>query len=39
MEALDQNENEIYKFLECEQAERVDMKKVMEWKELKWSTE
>ena len=39
IEALDPNENEIYKFLECEQAERVDMKKVMEWKELKWSRE
>ena len=30
MKALDPNGNEIYKFLRCEQAERIDMKKVME---------
>ena len=28
--ALDSNENEIYNFLECEQTERIDIKKVME---------
>ena len=30
MKALDPNKNEIYKFLGCKQAERTDMKKVME---------
>ena len=30
MNALDPNENEIYKFLGREQVERTDMKKVME---------
>ena len=30
MKALDPNENEIYKFLGCEQTVRTDMKKVME---------
>ena len=30
MKALDPNEKEIYKFLACEQAQRIDMKKVME---------
>ena len=30
MRALDPNEHEIYTFLGCEQAERINMKKVME---------
>ena len=30
MKALDPNEREIYKFQKCEQAERINMKKVME---------
>ena len=30
MKALDSNENEKYKFLGCEQGERIGMKKVME---------
>ena len=30
MKALKPNENEIYRFLGCEQAKRIDMKKVME---------
>ena len=30
MKALHPNENEIYKFLRCEQAERIDRKKVTE---------
>ena len=30
MKALDPNENEIYKFLRCELAERIDIKKMME---------
>ena len=29
MKALDRNQNEIYKFLGCKQAERTDIKKVM----------
>ena len=37
MKALDPNENEIYKFLRCELAERIDMKKMME--KIKWSRE
>ena len=30
MEALDPNKNEIYKFLGCEQADKIDAKRVME---------
>ena len=30
MKKLDINESEIYKFLGCEEAERIDIKKVME---------
>ena len=30
MDALDPNKNEIYKFLGCEQADKIDVKKVME---------
>ena len=30
MKALDRNQNEIYKFLECKKTERIDIKKVME---------
>ena len=45
MKALDPNENEIYKFQKCEQAERINMKKVMErlgkiqMERFKWSRE
>ena len=30
MDALDPNKNEIYKFLGCEQADKIDVKRVME---------
>ena len=30
MDALDPNKNEIYKFLGCEQADKIDVKKIME---------
>ena len=30
MDALDPNKNEIYKFLGCEQAAKIDVKRVME---------
>ena len=30
MDALDPNKNEIYKFLECEQTHKIDVKRVME---------
>ena len=30
MEALDPDENEIYKFLRCEQEDKSDVKRVME---------
>ena len=30
MDALDPNKNEIYKFLRCEQADKIDVKRVME---------
>ena len=30
MDALDPNKNEIYKFLGCEQADKTDVKRVME---------
>ena len=30
MEALDPNKNEIFKFLGCEQADKIDAKRVME---------
>ena len=38
MKALDTNENETYKFLGCELAEKIDMKKVME-RLFKWRRE
>ena len=30
MDALDSNKNEIYKFLGCEQADKIEVKRVME---------
>ena len=30
MDALDPNKNEIYKFLGCEQADKIDVKRVIE---------
>ena len=30
MEAFDPNKNEIYKFLGCEQADKIEVKRVME---------
>ena len=30
MRALDSNENEIYKFLGCEQGDKIDVKRVIE---------
>ena len=30
MDALDPNKNEIYKFLRCEQADKIDVRRVME---------
>ena len=30
MDALHPNKNEFYKFLECEQADKIDLKRVME---------